>query len=71
MTFSLTTKGDIAVREIRAKIEYLRPEYKNNTLERVIFEMGHIPMPVVMFAAGQSTPADLTEMVKQGYAKYD
>ena len=70
MSFTLTTKGEITVREIRAKIERLRPEYKNNTLERVIFELGHIPLPVVMFAAGQSTPSDLTEMVKQGYASY-
>ena len=70
MSFTLTQKGEITVREIRAKIEYLRPEYQNNTLERVIFELGHIPLPVVMFAAGQSTPSDLTEMVKQGYASY-
>ena len=65
----LTTKGKKAVTQIRERADFLRPEYKGNTMERVIFEFSSTPASVVMYAFNQASHDDLSDMVRKGYAE--
>ena len=68
MTFALTQKGIRAVAQVKSKYEYLKPEYKTNTFDRVVFEMGNMPACVICYAIAKPSSDDFSDMVRQGYA---
>ena len=68
MAFALTQKGIRAVAQVKSKYEHLKPEYKTNTFDRVVFEMGNMPACVICYAIAKPSSADFSDMVRQGYA---
>ena len=66
---TLTEKGQQAMLKIKARYNDLKPEYGQNTLQRVVFENGNVPASMIIYAIGNPTQDDMDDLVRQGYAR--